>query len=194
MSNLQIFFFDRTPKGVGQVCLKFPARAGRLCVKLATQPACNCWETSNTLFQPLLGCQKNFFFGGCSQRLTLKDFTIASWIRDILLRKSLATVYTRDEISHYFGAQISELCICSQSQNIVRLGSGLYLYDYRFIIIIITLGWCGRDSLVYCGGVTIPTIRHIWAGPATTPSQHTYLSSHTLDIDLDIQSTMRPEC
>ena len=57
-------------------------------------------------------------------------------------------VYTRDEVSHYFGAQISELCICSQSQNIVRLGSGLYLYDYRFIIIIITLGvvavtaWC----------------------------------------------------
>ena len=44
-------------------------------------------------------------------------------------------------------------CICSQSQNIVRLGSGLYLYDYRFIIIIITLGparlgWCVRDSVV----------------------------------------------
>ena len=62
-------------------------------------------------------------------------------------------VYTRDEVSHNFGAQISELCICSQSQNTVRLGSGLYLYDYRFIIIIITLGparlgWCVRDSVV----------------------------------------------
>ena len=32
-------------------------------VKLATQPACNCWETSNTLVQPLLGSnQKNFFW------------------------------------------------------------------------------------------------------------------------------------
>ena len=31
--------------------------------KLATQPACNCWETSNTRVQPLLGSnQKKFFW------------------------------------------------------------------------------------------------------------------------------------
>ena len=82
MSILQKFFFDWTPKGVGQVYLKFQASAGRLCVKLATQPACNCWETSNTLVQPLLGSNQKIFFGGCSQRLTLKDFTTMSWIHD----------------------------------------------------------------------------------------------------------------
>ena len=30
------------------------------------------------------------FFGDCSQRLTLKDFTIMSWICDMLLHKSYA--------------------------------------------------------------------------------------------------------
>ena len=86
----------------------------------------------------------------------------------------LCTVYTPEMKFHIIlGLRFQNCALCSQSQNIVRLGPGKYLYDYRFIIIIITLGWCGRDSLVYCGGVTIPTIRHIWAGPATTPSQHT---------------------
>ena len=33
-------FWYTIGRGVGKVCLKFPASAGRLGVKLATQPAC----------------------------------------------------------------------------------------------------------------------------------------------------------
>ena len=32
-----------------------------------------------------------WLYGGCSQRLTLKDFTTMSWIRDILLLKLYAS-------------------------------------------------------------------------------------------------------
>ena len=39
---------------------------------------------------PFWGPGQKFFFGGCSQRLTLKDFTIGCCIRDILLHMSYA--------------------------------------------------------------------------------------------------------
>ena len=42
---------------------------------------------------------KKILFGGCSQRLTLKDFTIASCIRDILLRNTHANVYIAVQMS-----------------------------------------------------------------------------------------------
>ena len=62
LKNIGMFWYT-IGRGVGKVCLKFPASAGRLCVKLATQPVYSSWETSNTLVQPLLGSnQKKFFW------------------------------------------------------------------------------------------------------------------------------------
>ena len=54
MSNLQKTFFAGTPKGVGQVCLKFPASAGRVVSQtIASLPAlAGKLQTSNTLVQP----------------------------------------------------------------------------------------------------------------------------------------------
>ena len=74
--------FDRTPKGVRKVCLKFP-NSCRQAVWPVLHTACLHWlETSNTLYKPLFGSNQKKNFGGCSQRLTLKDFTTMSWIRD----------------------------------------------------------------------------------------------------------------
>ena len=39
LKNIGMFWYT-IGRGVGKVCLKFPASAGRLGVKLATQPAC----------------------------------------------------------------------------------------------------------------------------------------------------------
>ena len=78
MSNLKIFCFDRTPKGVGKVCLKFPSQ----CRQASFPDSAVCIA---------FGVLPKTFFGGCSQRLTLKDFTTMSWIRDILLLKLYAS-------------------------------------------------------------------------------------------------------
>ena len=42
---------------------------------------------------PFWGPIKKNFFGGCSQSLTLKDFTTMSWNRDMLLHNSYASVH-----------------------------------------------------------------------------------------------------
>ena len=72
-------FFGRTPKGVGKLCLKFPSQ----CRQASFPDSAVCIA---------FGVLPKTFFGGCSQRLTLKDFTTMSWIRDIWLRKSRATM------------------------------------------------------------------------------------------------------
>ena len=83
-------FLAGTPKGVGKVCLKFPASAGRLAIVWETSLPALAGKLQTHFSNPFWGPSKNFFFGGCSQRLTLKDFTIGSCIRDILLHMSYA--------------------------------------------------------------------------------------------------------
>ena len=86
MSNLQHFFLWWDPKRGWKVCLKFLSQC-----RQASYTHSTVWETSlpalavklQTHFsRALRGSPKNFV--GCSQRLTLKDFTIASCIRDKL--------------------------------------------------------------------------------------------------------------
>ena len=113
MSNLKKILAG-TPKVVGKVCLKFPASAGRLCVKLATQPVCNCWETSNTLVQPLLGFyQEKFFWRVLTDANSKGFYYIGSCIRDILLHMSRAMLHrVENEWSQKVGGCCESCCVC----------------------------------------------------------------------------------
>ena len=92
VSNLQKKILAGTPEGVGKVCLKFPASAGRLAIVWETSLPALAGKLQTHFSNPFWGPSKKFFFGGCSQRLTLKDFTIGSCIRDILLHMSYAII------------------------------------------------------------------------------------------------------
>ena len=82
-----------------QFQFQFEASAGRLCGQFYTQPACSGWKLQTHLSNPFWGPIKKFFFGGCSQRLTLQDFTIGSCIRDKVSPYRAVHRNTHDRIS-----------------------------------------------------------------------------------------------
>ena len=84
------------------MCLKFPSSC-RQAVWIVLHTACLLWlETPNTVVQPLLGSYQKKNFGGCSQRLTQKDFTKGSCICDVLLRNTHANLHPASRLSIVF--------------------------------------------------------------------------------------------